>query len=37
MKRVVWYFLDGVVVLCREWCDTLKRVVLYFEEGGVVL
>ena len=40
LKRVVWYFEEGDVVLCRGWCGTLKRVcgtlkgvVWYFEEG----
>ena len=36
MKRVVWYFEEGGVVICRMWCGTLKRVVWYFEEGFVV-
>ena len=29
--------VEGGVVLWREWCDTLKRVLSYFVEGGVVL
>ena len=43
LKRVVWYFEEGCVVLWRGWCCTLKRVwylkrvVWYFEEGDVVL
>ena len=37
LKRFVWYFEEGCVVLWRGWCGTLKRVVWYFEEGGVVL
>ena len=37
LKRVVWYFEEGGVVLWRGWCGTLKRVVRYFEEGGVVI
>ena len=44
LKRVVWYFEEGCVVLyggwCgtwRAWCGTLKKVVWYFEEGDVVL
>ena len=36
MKRVVWYFEEGVV-LGRVWCGTLKRVVWYFEGGGLVI
>ena len=37
MKRAVWYFEEGGVVLLRGWCGTLKMVMRYFEEGGVVL
>ena len=37
LKRVMWYFEEGDVVLWRGWCGTLKRVVWYFEEGDVVL
>ena len=37
LKRVVWYFEEGDVVLLRGWCGTLKRVMWYFEEGGVLL
>ena len=33
MKRVIWYFEEGDVLLSRGWCGTLKRVVWYFEEG----
>ena len=29
-------FEYGVVVLLRGWCGTLKRVMWYFEDGGVV-
>ena len=36
LKRLVWYFEEGGVVLLRGWCGTLKRVVWYFEEGCVV-
>ena len=32
LKRVVWYFEEGSVVLCREWSGTLKMAVRYFEE-----
>ena len=37
LKRVVWYFEEGGMVLLRGWYGTLKRVVWYFEEGGMVL
>ena len=37
LKRVVWYFEEGGVVLRRRWCGTLKDVVLFFEVGGVTL
>ena len=39
----MWYFEEGVVVLWRGWCGSLKglcgtwkRVARFFEEGGVV-
>ena len=32
----MWYIQEGDVVHWRGWCGTLKRVVWYFEEGGVV-
>ena len=25
LKRVVWYFEEGCIVLRRGWCGTLKR------------
>ena len=37
LKRVMWYFEEGDVLLWRGWCGTLKRAVWYFEESGVVL
>ena len=37
LKRVVWYFEEGRVVLWRGWYGTLKRVLWYFEKGRVVL
>ena len=37
MKRMVWYFEEGGMVLWRGWCGTLKRMVWYFEEGDVVI
>ena len=39
LKRVMFYFEEGGVVLSRgwPWCVTLKRVVWYSEEGGMVL
>ena len=47
LKRVMWYFEEGGVVLWRRWCGTLKRAVLwwcgcfrrvvrYIEEGGTL-
>ena len=37
LKRLVWCFEEGGVVLWRGWCGTLKRVVWYFEEGRMLL
>ena len=41
LLKMVWYFEDGGLVLCRGWCGTLKRVVhtcgiLKILEGGVL-
>ena len=36
-QRAARYFEDGFSVLMSGCCVTLKRVVWYFEEGGVVL
>ena len=44
LKRLMWYFEEGIILLWRGWCGTLKRVLWYFEEvmwyfkeGDVVL
>ena len=37
LKRVVWYFEEGGMVLCKWWYGTLKRVVWCFEEGDMSL
>ena len=36
-EYVTWYFERRVVVLWREWCGTLKRVVWDFEEVSVLI
>ena len=37
LKRVVWYFEEGRLVLWRGSAGTLKRVMQYFEYARVVL
>ena len=37
LKRVVWYFEEGGMVLLSGWYGTFKWVVWYYEERGMVL